>query len=152
MFSIHNNPVASGVIAQRDLRKGSVLPPYRGQLLTFREVGLREFNEAMEYTWCPLKNGVEMLNMSPEELISGPRAEEMAFCVDSKDFATENPARYVNGAKQQEQCELVNVKMCELGRVMYFRTTKDVAAGTELITNYGGSYWDFKGCGPVPAW
>ena len=34
----------------------------------------------------------------------------------------------------------------------YFRTTKAIRAGTELITNYGGSYWDFKGCGPVPAW
>lgn len=65
-----------------------------------------------------MKNGVAMLNMTVEELISGPRAEEMAFCVDSKDFATDNPARYVNGAKAREECKLVNVKMCELGRVM----------------------------------
>eukprot|EP00434_Breviolum_minutum_P026205 symbB.v1.2.023166.t1/scaffold2071.1/size90608/5 len=125
-----------------------------GQLLTYREVGLREFSEGMEYTWCPLKNGFAMLKMSQEELMLGPQADEMAFCVDSKEFTdrNENPGRYVNGAKTKEQCELVNVKMCELGRVMYFRTTKAVAAGSELITNYGGSYWDFEGCGPVPAW
>ncbi|CAE7555281.1 unnamed protein product [Symbiodinium natans] len=143
-----------GVIARRNLPKGSVLPPYMGRLLTYREVGLREFNEGMEYTWCPLKNGAAMLNMTPQELLTGPQAADMAFCVDSRDFAdaTENPGRYVNGAKSRGQCELVNVKMCELGRVMYFRTTKAVAAGTELITNYGGDYWDFEGCGFVPAW
>lgn len=108
------------MIALRDLPKGSILPPYMGQLLTYREVGLREFNEGMEYTWCPLKNGFAMLNMSQEELMLGPQADEMAFCVDSKDFTDrrENPGRYVNGAKTKEQCELVNVKMCELGRVM----------------------------------
>ena len=91
-----------------------------GQLLTYREVGLREFNEGMEYTWCPLKNGFAMLKMSQEELMLGPQADDMAFCVDSKDFTDrrENPGRYVNGAKTKEQCELVNLKMCELGRVM----------------------------------
>ena len=110
----------SGVIARRDLPKGTVLPPYMGQLLSYREVGLREFNEDMDYTWCPLKNGIVMLNMTPEELIAGPKAENMAFCVDSKEFTdvTKNPGRYVNGAKSPEQCELINVKMCELGRVM----------------------------------
>ena len=108
------------MIALRDLPKGSILPPYMGQLLTYREVGLREFNEGMEYTWCPLKNGFAMLKMSQEELMLGPQADEMAFCVDSKEFTdrNENPGRYVNGAKTKEQCELVNVKMCELGRVM----------------------------------
>lgn len=142
-----------GVIAVRDLPKGSVLLPYMGQLLSYREVGLRDFNEDMDYTWCPLKNGLAMLDMTPEELMAGPKADDMSFCVDSKEFTEKtNLGRYVNGAKSREQCELINVKMCELGRVMYFRTTKAIRAGTELITNYGGSYWDFKGCGPVPAW
>jgi hypothetical protein len=33
-------------------------PWAEGQLLSYREVGLRDFNEDMDYTWCPLKNGV----------------------------------------------------------------------------------------------
>ena len=140
------------MIARRELPKGSVLPPYMGKLLSFKEVGLREFNEGMEYTWCPLKVGLEMMDMSPQELMSGVRAKEMAYCVDSKDFLERNPGHFVNGAKSQEQCDLVNVKMCELGHVMYFRTNQVVKKGQELITNYGGSYWDFRGCGPVPAW
>ena len=59
-----------------------------------------------------------MLEMTPEELMVGPKAEDMSFCVDSKEFVEKNLGRYVNGAKSREQCELINVKMCELGRVM----------------------------------
>lgn len=72
----------------------------------------------MEYVWCPLKNGLQILPLSPEELTQGPQAEKMSFCVDSKDQLTENPARFVNGAASSEQCPLINIKMCELGRVM----------------------------------
>ena len=60
-----------------------------------------------------------MLDMTPEELMAGPKADDMSFCVDSKEFTEKtNLGRYVNGAKSREQCELINVKMCELGRVM----------------------------------
>lgn len=66
-----------------------------------------------------LHQGLAMLDMTPEELMAGPKADDMSFCVDSKEFTEKtNLGRYVNGAKSREQCELINVKMCELGRVM----------------------------------
>lgn len=53
----------------------------------------------------------------------------------------------------------VNTEICQLGNVMYFRTTKEafwklkcggswqVQAGSELITDYGYGYWpDFESC------
>lgn len=135
-----------GLFAARALPKGTVLPPYGGQQLTYREVGLREFSEGMTYTWCPLRNGAAMLEMSPQELIEGPKAQQLAYCVDSRIASEGNPARFVNGASSSDQCALVNVKMCELGQVGYFRTTRPVPAGTELITSYGADYWGFEGC------
>ncbi|OLP74526.1 hypothetical protein AK812_SmicGene45901, partial [Symbiodinium microadriaticum] len=80
-----------GLFAARALPKGTVLPPYGGQQLTYREVGLREFSEGMTYTWCPLRNGAAMLEMSPQELIEGPRAQQLAYCVDSRIASEGNP-------------------------------------------------------------
>ncbi|CAE7584461.1 unnamed protein product [Symbiodinium microadriaticum] len=96
-----------GLFAARALPKGTVLPPYGGQQLTYREVGLREFSEGMTYTWCPLRNGAAMLEMSPQELIEGPRAQQLAYCVDSRIASEGNPARFVNGASSSDQCENV---------------------------------------------
>ena len=40
---------------------------------------------------CPLKNGAAMLDMSPQELIEGPKARQLAFCVDSRIASEGNP-------------------------------------------------------------
>lgn len=80
-----------------------------------------------------------MLDMTPEELMAGPKADDMSFCVDSKEFTEKtNLGRYVNGAKSREQCELINVKMCELGRVMclgYHWISLD-ASGQRLLVSF----------------
>mmetsp|Transcript_41248 Transcript_41248/g.110726 ORF Transcript_41248/g.110726 Transcript_41248/m.110726 type:complete len:86 (+) Transcript_41248:41-298(+) len=85
--------------------------------------------------------------MTQAELERGPAARDMAFCVDASGPGPDSPARFINGANALDQCGSVNVDICELGGVMYFRTRGEVAPGRELIADYGPSYWKgFRGC------
>lgn len=62
--------------------------------------------------------------------------------------------RYINHSKRKKNCrslELrgpVTVGAHELGRVplgLYVQTCRDVAAGEELLIDYGPEYWTAKG-------
>ncbi|CAE8610515.1 unnamed protein product [Polarella glacialis] len=136
-----------GLFTQAALPADSVLPPYWGPLLTFAEVGRAQNTPENEYVWCSSNNGLAAMGMSKDELTQGPKAREIAFCTDGRASVEQNLAGFVNAAASQAQCGATNVRMCELGQVMYFRTTKPVPAGSELVTDYGGFYWgDFQGC------
>ncbi|CAE7567531.1 PRDM12 [Symbiodinium sp. CCMP2592] len=120
-----------GLFARRALAKGAVLPPYKGQLQTFQTV-----TRGGAYVWCP----------------QNPSDAAAAFCMDAAADDPENPARLVNAAANEEQCKQVNTEICQLGSILYFRTVQDVPAGTELVTDYGYSYWpDFDSCQLVTA-
>mmetsp|Transcript_54106 Transcript_54106/g.168012 ORF Transcript_54106/g.168012 Transcript_54106/m.168012 type:complete len:356 (+) Transcript_54106:22-1089(+) len=135
-----------GLFALRRVPQWTVLPPYRGSLITRAALARRRYTPQMDYVWCPARR-MPLMNMSDEALESGPGAGEPTYCVDSRDFLSRNPARYVNAARSQQQCKAVNVEICEFGQVAYYRTTQDIPVGTELLTEYGGSYWqDFEGC------
>lgn len=120
-----------GLFARRALAKGAVLPPYKGQLQTFQTV-----TRGGAYVWCP----------------QNPGDAAAAFCMDAAADDPENPARLINAAANEEQCTQVNTEICQLGSILYFRTVQDVPAGTELVTDYGYSYWpDFDSCQLVTA-
>eukprot|EP00929_Paragymnodinium_shiwhaense_P094715 TRINITY_DN55481_c0_g1_i1.p1 TRINITY_DN55481_c0_g1~~TRINITY_DN55481_c0_g1_i1.p1 ORF type:complete len:349 (-),score=23.16 TRINITY_DN55481_c0_g1_i1:378-1361(-) len=128
----------SGLFAAAELSAGDVLPPYMGTLLTFAEA-----KRGGSYIWCPMDNGDALIDMTWEEATAGPRSSRMSFCVDAEPLVHGNPARLVNGVATKEQRRLANVEICEIGQVMYYRLTKDVPAGTELLTDYGTYYTDF---------
>lgn len=141
-----------GLFARAPLPKWSVLPPYQGMQLSYLEVRRLRFTPEMEYMWCPMKSAALIANMTDAELESKPLAAQPTYCVDGKPSVEGNPSRFVNAAAEVAQCAAVNVEICELGQVMYFRTTKPVPGGAELLTNYGPNYWeDFRGC-PAPAY
>eukprot|EP00439_Symbiodinium_sp_Y106_P060327 s1423_g8.t3 len=132
-----------GLFARRALAKGAVLPPYKGQLQTFQTVtrisdadGPNMLQCGGAYVWCP----------------QNPSDASAAFCMDAAADDPENPARLINAAANEEQCKQVNTEICQLGSILYFRTVQDVPAGTELVTDYGYSYWpDFDSCQLVTA-
>lgn len=127
-----------GLFAAAPLVSGMLLPPYQGQLLTAGEVKSRFFTPGMEYLWCSCEPD-KVYNMS---------STDMSFCVDAANTPKSNPARYINSASDKSMCRQVNVEMCDLGQVLYFRITKEVQAGSELIVDYGKDYWPgFSGCG-----
>lgn len=124
-----------GLYTTAALAKGAVLPPYQGRVLDFAEG-----NKGGDYVWCPVSAGLQFY-FQEEETTSGSLAREPSFCIDSSKTQSNNPARFVNGAGTKEECKAVNLEICQLGDVMYFRTTRPVPADTELITDYGDFYW-----------
>mmetsp|Transcript_95912 Transcript_95912/g.213408 ORF Transcript_95912/g.213408 Transcript_95912/m.213408 type:complete len:322 (+) Transcript_95912:145-1110(+) len=130
-----------GLFASVPLPVGTIIAPYVGKQLSVAEAQLRRnATEVTEYLWCPLQGNDNI------DDIKGVDAQKPSYCVDPK-FDT-NPARFVNAAAEDAQCKLLNVEMCELGQVMYYRTLKSVAQGEELVTSYGPDYWQgWRGCG-----
>lgn len=134
-----------GLFATQSLPKGSLLP-YIGEFLTFAEIGDKIGTPKKDYVWCPEGSAKRIRNMNKTDFAK-PEAQELAYCVDSKTPLQGNPGRFVNAAAQKDQCGAIDVEMCEFGKVMYFRTTKALPAGTELVTQYGPRYWKgFAGC------
>jgi len=124
-----------GLFAKEDLAKGAVLPPYQGRVL-----GFAEGQAGGDYVWCPVSAGLKFV-FEEEATTKGALAKEPSYCIDSSKATTGNPARYVNAAARREQCKQVNLEICEIGDVMYFRTTGPISAGTEFIADYGDFYW-----------
>lgn len=146
--------VGTGLFARASLPSGAVLPPYQGLVLTIADLTRSEYSSSQgNYVWCPRSSQrlLEESNAAGEEEIElGPDALMPTFCVDGELASGRNPSPFVNAATTQSQCGLVNVEICELGDVAYFRTTRPVLPGTELVTDYGSRYWsDFPGCKDV---
>lgn len=123
------------------------MPPYQGKALSVAEFRKARGTSAMDYVWCPLREE-GLFNFTDEQLVAAEKAgAATTFCIDGRETPETNPVRFINAARSQEQCKKVNVKICEFGDVAYFRLTKDVKRGAELITDYGSEYWeDFEGC------
>lgn len=133
-----------GVFAKATLPQWTVLGPYQGAQLTSADVKRKRYTPEMDYVWCPRRTESILANASDEELDMTPAS---LFCVDAKPAVEGNMPRYVNAAKNKAQCAGVNVELCELGQVAYYRTTQPVPMGTELMTDYGVEYWEgFSGC------
>lgn len=124
----------SGLFTSADLPAGTVMPPYQGTMMTYAETKGGGTN-----VWCPLASGMDIMNMEDEEARSGPRARELSFCVDGRPPKTSN---FINAAATKAECKAVNVEICEIGRVMYYRTTRPVPRGAELVTEYGDFYFE----------
>mmetsp|Transcript_76655 Transcript_76655/g.177833 ORF Transcript_76655/g.177833 Transcript_76655/m.177833 type:complete len:119 (+) Transcript_76655:1-357(+) len=113
------------------------MPPYQGTTLTYAQ-GKR----GGPYVWCPAQSGTELMDMDNDMASNGPKGQEMSFCVDAEKAVSGNPSRLINAAGNKEECKEVNVEICELGQVMYYRTTVPVPKGAELVTDYGSNYWE----------
>eukprot|EP00440_Ansanella_granifera_P008968 gb/GFBE01009719.1/.p1 GENE.gb/GFBE01009719.1/~~gb/GFBE01009719.1/.p1 ORF type:complete len:362 (+),score=39.74 gb/GFBE01009719.1/:1-1086(+) len=136
-----------GLFAKKSLPKHTVLPPYQGAPLSVADIKRMRSTPAMDYVWCPMQEE-PLLNLTDTQLqqVSDAGAAT-TFCIDGQQAVEKNPARFINAARKKEQCPKVNVEICEFGQVAYFRTTKAVPRGAELVTDYGPEYWeDFAGC------
>ncbi|CAE8640649.1 unnamed protein product [Polarella glacialis] len=136
-----------GLFASAALPKWSVLPPYLGKPMGTGDLLKVRATPAMDYVWCAASEE-PLLNLTDAQLQAVTEAgAATTFCVDSAKVSQNNPTRFINGAKDLKQCNNINVEICEFGKVAYFRTTRAVPAGAELVTDYGPSYWDdFRGC------
>eukprot|EP00930_Biecheleria_cincta_P069967 TRINITY_DN57637_c0_g1_i1.p1 TRINITY_DN57637_c0_g1~~TRINITY_DN57637_c0_g1_i1.p1 ORF type:complete len:344 (-),score=50.26 TRINITY_DN57637_c0_g1_i1:4-1035(-) len=133
-----------GLFTARGLAKYTVLPPYLGRPLSVDDLLRMRGTPAMEYVFCPLQER-PLLSLSDGGLKQIAAAKPTTtFCVDGASVLERNPARYIRAARNKEECKRVNVQLCEFGNVGYFRTTKAVEGGQELIADFGTE--DFEGC------
>mmetsp|Transcript_59658 Transcript_59658/g.185097 ORF Transcript_59658/g.185097 Transcript_59658/m.185097 type:complete len:248 (-) Transcript_59658:79-822(-) len=131
-----------GLFATVSLPAGAVMPPYKGSILTYAES-----KRGGPSVWCPAGPGAKLLGMDSDTAMSGPEANDLSYCVNGAAAVENNPSPLINSAATKEECELVNVEICEIGQVMYYRTTKPVPKGVELVTEYGSNYWeDLESC------
>lgn len=61
--------------------------------------------------------------------------------IDGKDFKENNPLRYVNAPKNQQETPLLNTKMVQQEGSIHYLTTKNIFKGEELFIDYGSNYW-----------
>eukprot|EP00930_Biecheleria_cincta_P070492 TRINITY_DN5812_c0_g1_i1.p1 TRINITY_DN5812_c0_g1~~TRINITY_DN5812_c0_g1_i1.p1 ORF type:complete len:197 (-),score=32.82 TRINITY_DN5812_c0_g1_i1:493-1083(-) len=61
--------------------------------------------------------------------------------VDALHTLQDNPLRYVNGAATKQQHKRVNLRAKQIGGDMRFITKRRIAAGEELLLDYGDGYW-----------
>eukprot|EP00913_Durusdinium_trenchii_P023715 g22275.t1 len=113
-----------GLFTTELLPKYTVLPPYQGKPLSIGEFRTMRGTRDMDYVWCPLRED-GLFNFTDDQLLSAEKAgAATTFCIDGRETADTNPARFINAARSKEQCKKVNVKICEFGDVAYFRTFK----------------------------
>jgi len=110
----------SGLFASVALRAWTKLPQsYRGKKLTKKQ-------------WLRAKDHSYMMGL----------VHKTYYAIDARECLVDNPLRYVNGARTAAQRKKLNVGRYQLGSDVYYVTTKSVPADTELLVDYGESYWD----------
>ncbi|MBC61373.1 MAG: hypothetical protein CMP11_02870 [Zetaproteobacteria bacterium] len=63
------------------------------------------------------------------------------FYIDAQNKKESNWLRYINGAKTKHQKKMINIEAYQYNEKIFYRTTKEIKAGAELIIDYGDSYW-----------
>mmetsp|Transcript_59842 Transcript_59842/g.165526 ORF Transcript_59842/g.165526 Transcript_59842/m.165526 type:complete len:213 (-) Transcript_59842:163-801(-) len=111
-----------GLFALKQLPRGYELPePYKGRRVT-------------EAQLSRMTDGSYLFLLSRGNLAA-------CAAIDAKAVMENNPLRYANGARTASQRKRVNLKSQQRGRNVYFVTIRKVAAGEELLLDYGPNYW-----------
>lgn len=61
--------------------------------------------------------------------------------IDALPHEHSNIMKFVNGVKTAQQRKRQNCEAYQHGSKIYYRTTRDVKAGEELLVDYGPTYW-----------
>ena len=114
----------TGVYAMRDLPEGVLVRRYTGKLRSIDEH--RRLVEDGETS-------------STYAFSLGSR-----FVIDAEDQNESGWTRFVNHSVRRKNCQCVPVGLpsAEEPFAIYFETTRKIAAGEELLIDYGQQYWD----------
>lgn len=107
-----------GVFAKIDIPKGTVLGWYRGKYLTEKQFEKLPDSKT-DYVWYINDN----------------------LYVDGSKIKKNNMLIYVNGAKTKAQKKKINVDSHNYRKKIWYKTTKKIKKGDELIVDYGEEYF-----------
>lgn len=124
-----------GVFAMRELPGGTFLARYTGEILS------------LEDAYAATARGDSSGEYFAELTLGRTGAE--SFVVDAEDESTSNWPRYINHSQRLANCKNVELRMPLLNSLpvrvplgLYVKTLRTIAAGEELLVDYGDSYWD----------
>lgn len=138
-----------GLFAKCNIAKETLLGEYRGQRFMMGERGsAKQLQDDWAYIWkiprCLAPPGKLVVLDHQAKAKAHECSNKNGFVyVDAKPLTstTKNPLRYVNGAQDQYEVQMLNTEgFFADDRVWYF-TTKDVRMGEEFIVDYGDAYW-----------
>ena len=111
-----------GLFALRDLAEGAVLDRYTGLYMDVAEYD-RRFEDG-------LTSGDYVMKLNSGVL------------VDAEDATRSSWVRYINHSKRKANTEPIDL----VGSldILFIQTTRDIAAGEEILFEYGDDYWDSR--------
>lgn len=110
-----------GVFAKRDIKAGTKLGLYAGEVISEEEAKLRE-----DRTYFFRVNHGS----------SGG-----SHIVDARDNTYANIMKFINGVKSARQKKKQNCVSYQYKSAIYYKTSCDIKAGEELLLDYGDDYW-----------
>lgn len=110
-----------GAFSRKNLPKGKRLGEYNGKILGFDD-------------YESLRNKSYIFEVTKKF-----KGKYYLFYIDAR---SGDALRFVNGAYGKEQRKKVNVESYQYAERIFFRTTKNIPKGEELLIDYGDNYWE----------
>lgn len=108
-----------GLFTQKDIKKGTRLGEYKG-----KKVSEKRYLAMKDTSYCWEVD-----------------TSQGSFYIDAKKVIKNNPLRYINGAMTKIQKKKVNVESYQYNKKIFYRTIRNIKAGTELIIDYGDEFF-----------
>ena len=111
----------NGAFAKTIIPKGTRIGEYNGKLLSLLEY------EALEDKSYVFEVAKKYQNRYYLFYIDAMRGDDL---------------RYVNGAYGEDQSSQINVESYQYAERIFFRATRTILPGEELLIDYGDNYWE----------
>ena len=122
----------NGLFTTVDIPKNTIIGYYKGKIYNEDEYLKYESNGI--YLWENDYN-----NNVNRDADGHDKTHSSSFYIDAKDIDNSNVLRYVNDFKTYEGN---NIDIINTSRHIYYKTRRDIKAGSELYVNYGDYYWN----------
>jgi uncharacterized protein len=113
-----------GAFASSTINKGTKIGEYQGKLLD-------------QKAYEKLSNQLYIFEVAKKNT----KGNYKTFYIDAAKKAPGRELRFINGAFGKKQKKLINVEAYQYREKIFYRSTKNIKAGEELIIDYGDSYW-----------
>ena len=110
-----------GAFAKKTITKGKKIGEYNGLVL-----GASDYDQLEDKSYV-------------FEVTKKHKGKYYLFYIDAQKGGD---LRYVNGANNSKQKKRVNVESYQYAERIFFRASKKILPGEELLTDYGDNYWE----------
>lgn len=121
----------NGLFTTIDIPKNTIIGYYKGKIYNNEDEYIHSKTDGI-YMW---ENDYYNRKNNEED----DKNNTSSFYIDARDIDSSNILRYVNDFRTDEGN---NLDIVRTSGHMYYKTKKDIRAGSELYINYGDYYWN----------